>query len=330
VNEGLGPATSALRPAAVVAIGRGPVPAGTPPRRRKRSRPAARFLAPALVLYGIVFLVPTIGSLPLSLSGWNGISRFSFDGLVNFRSVLDSSAFLSALEHNAIMFIAFLVLVNVVALGTAVLLDKRPTGYTVYRTLIFLPAVLSLVATGFIWSVMLNPQIGLLNPALQSIGLGFLQRQWLSSPHLALLSVIVVSWWQWGGVPMVVYGAGLKAIPLELLDAARVDGAAGLRRFRHIVIPLLRPAVVVNTVLTFVTIFQSFAVVYILEGIEGAPGGATDVVGTLIYRTAFGVGAFSPTANLGYAEANAVGVMVILAFGLLLLQLYFRRRIVTL
>jgi raffinose/stachyose/melibiose transport system permease protein len=99
---------------------------------------------------------------------------------------------------------------------------------------------------------------------------------------------------------------------------------------RYVVLPLLRPAIVVTTVLTFVTAFQSFAVVYVLEGIEGAPGGATDVVGTLIYRTAFGTGAFSSTANLGYSEANAVGVMVVLAVGLVFMQLYFRHRIVEL
>ena len=142
--------------------------------------------------------------------------------------------------------------------------------------------------------------------------------------------VIVVSWWQWGGVPVVIYGAGLKAIPRELLDAAEVDGAIGLHRLRLVVLPLLRPAIVVTTFLTFVTTFQSFAVVYVLEGVEGAPGGATDVVGTFIYRTAFGTGTFSSSANLGFAEANAVGVMVILGAGILLLQAYFRRRIVEL
>jgi raffinose/stachyose/melibiose transport system permease protein len=277
-----------------------------------------------------VFIVPFIGSLPLSFSDWNGISRFSFSGIGNFKQVVTSSAFLSALEHNAVMVGSFFVLSNVVALGLALLLNRRPAGYQVYRTLIFLPAILSLVATGFIWTVLLDPQIGVINPLLQSMGLGFIHPEWLASPHLALAVVIVVSWWQWGGVPMVIYGAGLKSIPGELLDAAQVDGAIGFRRMRYVVLPLLRPAIVVTTVLTFVTAFQSFAVVYVLEGIEGAPGGATDVVGTLIYRTAFGTGAFSSTANLGYSEANAVGVMVVLAVGLVFMQLYFRHRIVEL
>ncbi len=309
----------------------GPGEAGRKKKRRLSPRlPAGRFLLPAVLLYGFVFIVPFIGSLPLSFSDWNGISRFSFSGIGNFKNVVTSSAFLSALEHNAIMVGSFFVLSNVVALGLALLLNRRPAGYQVYRTLIFLPAILSLVATGFIWTVLLDPQIGVINPLLQSMGLGFVHPQWLASPHLALATVVLVSWWQWGGVPMVIYGAGLKSIPGELLDAAQVDGAIGLKRMQYVVLPLLRPAIVVTTVLTFVTAFQSFAVVYILEGIEGAPGGATDVVGTLIYRTAFGTGAFSSTANLGYSEANAVGVMVVLAVGLVFMQLYFRHRIVEL
>ena len=319
----------------MTAVPPGAVPGTGDVGRKKKRRlsprlPAGRFLLPAVLLYGFVFIVPFIGSLPLSFSDWNGISRFSFSGIGNFRQVVTSSAFLSALEHNAVMVGSFFVLSNVVALGLALLLNRRPAGYQVYRTLIFLPAILSLVATGFIWTVLLDPQIGVVNPLLQSIGLGFIHPQWLSSPHLALAVVIVVSWWQWGGIPMVIYGAGLKSIPGELLDAAQVDGAVGFRRMRYVVLPLLRPAIVVTTVLTFVTAFQSFAVVYVLEGIEGAPGGATDVVGTLIYRTAFGTGAFSSTANLGYSEANAVGVMVVLAVGLVFLQLYFRHRIVEL
>jgi raffinose/stachyose/melibiose transport system permease protein len=319
----------------MTAVPPGAVP-GTGEAGRKKKRklsprlPAGRFLLPAVLLYGFVFIVPFIGGLPLSFSDWNGISRFSFSGIGNFKQVVTSSAFLSALEHNAVMVGSFFVLSNVVALGLALLLNRRPAGYQVYRTLIFLPAILSLVATGFIWTVLLDPQIGVVNPLLQSMGLGFVHPEWLASPHLALAVVIVVSWWQWGGVPMVIYGAGLKSIPGELLDAAQVDGAIGFRRMRYVVLPLLRPAIVVTTVLTFVTAFQSFAVVYVLEGIEGAPGGATDVVGTLIYRTAFGTGAFSSTANLGYSEANAVGVMVVLAVGLVFMQLYFRHRIVEL
>lgn len=319
----------------ITAVPPGAVPGAGEVGRKRRRRlsprlPAGRFLLPAVLLYGFVFIVPFVGSLPLSFSDWNGISRFSFSGIGNFRSVVTSSAFLSALEHNAIMVGSFFVLSNIVALGLALLLNRRPAGYQVYRTLIFLPAILSLVATGFIWTVLLDPQIGVVNPLLQSMGLGFIHPQWLASPHLALATVVLVSWWQWGGVPMVIYGAGLKSIPGELLDAAQVDGAIGFKRMRYVVLPLLRPAIVVTTVLTFVTVFQSFAVVYVLEGIEGAPGGATDVVGTLIYRTAFGTGAFSSTANLGYSEANAVGVMVVLAVGLVFMQLYFRHRIVEL
>jgi raffinose/stachyose/melibiose transport system permease protein len=226
------------------------------------------------------------------------------------------------------MLVAFALGGNAIALGVALLINRRPFGYRVYRTLIFLPVILSLTATGFIWSVILNPQIGLLNPALKAIGLGFIHPLWLASPTLALASVIVVSWWQWGGVPVVVYEAGLKVIPRELLDSAEVDGASPFARLRHVVLPLLRPAISINAILTVVTVFQSFAVVFVLEGVEGAPNFGTDVAGTLIYRTAFGLGTYGATSNLGFAEANAVCVMVVVGIGLLLIQSYFRRRMV--
>lgn len=299
-------------------------------RKRRQRLPAGRFLFPALLLFGGVFIVPFLGGLPLSFSNWNGITRFSFNGLANFRNLLKSAAFGSALEHNAIMVGAFFVLINVVGLGLALLINQRPFGYRVYRALIFLPFMMSLVATGFIWEVLLDPQIGIVNPWLKDIGLTSFQPQWLDSPHLALAVVIVVTWWQWGGVAVVIYGAGLNAIPMELMDAAKVDGAVGWSRFRLIVMPLLRPAVVITTILAFVTSMQAFAVTDVMEGIQGAPAGATDVLGTLIYRVAFGSGTQNPTSNLGYAETNAVAMMILLGCGLLLLQLYFRRRMVEL
>ncbi len=299
---------------------RGQPPPGPPrrpaERRPRRAFPAGPFLLPAGLLYGFVIGLPLVAGVPLSLTNWNGITTTAFVGFSNFEAVFTSLQFYAALRHNAILLAALFVLANTVGLGLALLIERRPAGYQVYRTLIFLPAVVSFLATGFIWSVLLDPAIGVLDPAVRGLGLGFLAREWLASPHLALGTVILVSWWQWGGVPVAVYATGLKAIPDDLLDAAEIDGAAGLRRLRHVVLPLLRPAVVVTTVLSFVTAFQSFAVVYVLEGPQGAPVGDTDVVNTFIYRS-FG--------DLGYDEVNALAVMAILGAGLLLVQLWFRR-----
>ena len=301
---------------------------GHAPKALAGRGPTKRFLGPALVLYGVLFIVPVLGGIPLSLTQWSGEGPLRFVGLANFRSIFSSPALAHALEHNVVLFLTLLVLSNVVGLGLALAIEERPPGYKILRILIFLPAVMSLVATGFIWTLMLDPTIGFVNATLRDIGIHHGDVLWLASPKLALWTVIFVSWWQWGGIPMVIYSAGLKSIPRELLDAARVDGATGWRRLRGVIFPLLRPAVVVTTILTFVTSVQVFSSIYVLEGIEGAPGGATDVVGTLIYRDAFGVGTYSPQSNLGFAEANALIVVLLFAAVLLGMYAYFRRRVV--
>jgi raffinose/stachyose/melibiose transport system permease protein len=286
-------------------------------------------ILPALSLYVVLVIVPTLAGLPLSLTNWNGISHVRLNGLNNFIRVWRSPVFQAAMEHTGFILVAFLILANTVGLGLAVLLHSRPRGYRIYQTLVFLPVVISLVATGFVWTLMLDPTIGLVTPLLHAIGLASLSPLWLASPRLALLSVTIVAWWQWGGIPIVVYGAGLKGIPADVLEAAAIDGASAWQRFRRIVLPLLRPATAVTTILNFVTASQVFGVVYVLEGLQGAPGGATDVFGTLIYRTAFGGSSLTTISNLGYAETNAVVVMIILAVALGLIQWYFRRRTVS-
>lgn len=311
--------------------GRGPLPAdkaGARGKVRRRQFPTwLGFLLPAAILYSVIVLLPIIGGLPLSLVSWNGVSRPIFNGLANFDHVIHSGFFASALWHVVILTIGFVILANTVGLGLAVLLNSRPKGYRIYQTLIFLPVVVSLVATGFIWTLMLDPTVGLIPSLTQNHGPRFLNQLWLASPHLALFTVLVVAWWQWGGIPILIYGAGLRSVPKELLEAADIDGASGTRKFWRITVPLLRPATAVITVLLFITVAQTFDVVYVLEGAQGAPAGATDVFGTLIYRTAFGVGP-GATASLGLGEAVAVAVMILVAATLGIVQWYFRRRTV--
>ena len=181
--------------------------------RRRAVRPWIMFLAPALVLYSVIVLLPIIGGVPLSFANWNGTSRPTWAGLANFSNVLHSGTFLDAFTHVVLITVGFVILANSVGLGLAVLLHSRPKGYRIYQTLIFLPVVISLVATGFIWTLMLDPTIGLIPSLGAKHGFGALNQLWLANPHLALLTVIVVAWWQWGGIPVLIYGAGLKEHP---------------------------------------------------------------------------------------------------------------------
>jgi len=252
----------------------------------------------------------------------------NFIGLANFVEALQSPEVYRAGWHNLIFFLAIVAFQNTIGLFLAVQLDARPRWVEFYRTILFMPVIISLVATGFIWSLMLSPNIGVINPLLKDLGLGSLAKPWLSSTTLALPTVIIVQAWQMLGWSIVIYLAGLQGIPRELREAAQIDGATGWQVFRHITFPLLAPSFTILTVLTFILIFRVFDVVYVLAGPTGAPAGATDVLGTLIYRNAFGsTGAFSGVSlRMSYAIAVSVIVLVLLGTQSAALLFWLRRR----
>jgi raffinose/stachyose/melibiose transport system permease protein len=286
------------------------------------------FVLPALLVYGLFVLYPTLSAFWLSLYNWSGFgTRMSFVGLANFQEVLTSPAVYWAGWHNLVFFIAIFIFQNTVGLFLAVQLDARPRFVEVYRAILFLPVIISLVAIGFIWSLMLSPNIGFLNPLLKDLGLGLLARPWMSDTVWALPTVIAVQAWHSLGWSIVIYLAGLQNVPHELREAAEIDGANGWQRFWQVTFPLLAPAFTSLTVLTFIQIFRVFDVVYVLAGPIGSPAGATDVLGTLIYRTAFDVSAMTTsTARFSYAIAISVTLFVVLGIVSTLLLIGLRRR----
>jgi raffinose/stachyose/melibiose transport system permease protein len=234
--------------------------------------------------------------------------------------MLASREFWRALWHTATFFVAIVLFQSTVGLFLAILLHARPFGHSVYRTVLFLPATLSLVNTGFMWQLMLSAQFGLVNPVLRAIGLGGLARPWLADPVTALPTVILVQAWQWMGLPIVVFLAGLQAVPRELEEAAAIDGTGPWARFLHVLVPQLAPAFTAMTVLAFIRMFKVFDIVYVLQGPSGSPVGTTSTVGTLIYTSAFGEGgAYSSTFRMSYALAIAVvasALLLVLSTGL--------------
>ncbi|MFC2029742.1 carbohydrate ABC transporter permease [Chloroflexota bacterium] len=287
------------------------------------------FVLPALLVYGVFVIYPTLSAFWLSLFDWSGVgTSMNFVGLANFVEALSSPEVYRAGWHNLLFFLAIFAFQNTVGLFVAIQLDARPRFVEFYRTVLFMPVLISLVATGFIWSLMLSPNIGVINPLLKDLGLGWLARPWLSSNNLALPIVIGVQAWQMLGWSIVIYLAGLQGIPQELREAAQIDGATSWNVFRHVVFPLLAPSVTILSVLTFILIFRVFDVVYVLAGPAGAPAGATDVLGTLIYRNAFGsTGAFAGMSlRMSYAIAVSVIIMVLLGLQAAVLLFGLRRR----
>src|SRR5918997_6697373 len=193
------------------------------------------------------------------------------------------------------------------------MLNRRSRMTHIYRAIIFLPVIMSAVATGVIWILMLDPIIGIVNPVLRDIGLGAWQREWQSDQTWAMRTVMIVQAWQWNGMAVVLYLAGLQNVPEDLKHAALVDGANPWQVFRDVVFPMLAPAFTIVTVLSFILIFRAFDLIYVLGGPSGVPDGATLVVGVLIYSDAFGQGSFNNQARFSFAMAEGVTLFVFLA-----------------
>jgi raffinose/stachyose/melibiose transport system permease protein len=292
-----------------------------------RPRPHVWFLLPAALLYAGFFLLPTFGSYWLALYDWSGIGSLGrFVGLHNFGQALRDPAFRRSALHNVWIFVALLVVTNTLSLGLAVLLDRKTRARPIYRAIVFLPYVLSPVVTGFIWEILLSPNIGVANPALRAVGLGSLQHAWLANPDTALPVIIAALAWQWNALATVIFMAGLQNVPPEMREAAVTDGASSVSVFRYVTLPYLAPAFTVVNVLLAIYAFRAFDLVYVLGGPIGAPNGSTLVMGTKIYGDAFGTGTFSMATRMSYAMAEGILLFTILGVVSALLLVYLARR----
>ena len=178
---------------------------------------------------------------------------------------------------------------NPVGIALAALLSLPKLKFrATYRTLIFLPTMLSVVIVGFSWNLILSPLWGVAEGMLKSVGLGAWFAPWLGLPSSALVTLSLISVWQFVGIPLMLVYAALLNIPEELVDAARVDGLGQFRIFTHIKLPLILPSIGIISILTFVANFNAFDLIYSVKGALAGPNFATDILGTFFYRTFFG------------------------------------------
>jgi raffinose/stachyose/melibiose transport system permease protein len=310
-----------------VLLGRDLTLPGSSPRSgrsyRLRNNYPTWFAGGALLLYGVFVLLPSLAGLGFSFTDWSAYStEIHWVGLTNFATILQpNSEYLGAIENTVIFTIATIILKTVIALALTVLLTSgiRRLAY-LYRALIYLPALLPMVAVGIVFKSILDPDVGLLNSTLRVVGLGGLAQQWLTDVRLALWSVIGVDTWKGVGYILVILIAGLVAIPREYYEAASIDGASGWQAFRYVTLPLLRPVLAVTTVLNLLYALRVFDIVYVLT--NGGPGYATDTVYTAIFN-AFSLGQWGVATAL-----STVFLIVMLALGYVFLRV-FRRREVT-
>ena len=228
-------------------------------------------------------------------------------GLDNYVQLLHDRIFLGALRNNLVFVASVLVLKNVLGLALALLLNRAIFGRAAIRAAVFIPVTMSFIAIGLLWSWIYNPVFGLLNAALDAVGLGMLKQSWLGDARIALYSIIAVDVWKWLGFHAVIYLAGLQTIPPELYEAATMDGAGRFQRFLRITLPLMMPIVFINTLLGLSGAFvRNFDIVYVLT--KGGPNHATEVALTYMMSKAFQDGAVSYAAAMGYFLFLIVGL----------------------
>lgn len=271
------------------------------------------YLLPGLLVYLIFTFYPILETVRTSFYQWDGFSSERlFIGLENYTTLFSDQQFLNAFLHNLIFIVFYCIIPILLGLLLASILSRKPLpGFTFFRTVLFLPQVLSMVVVGVIWRWIFNPTFGPLNTILSTVGLGQLTRAWLGDFSLALPAVGSVGTWVEYGFCMILFLAGMQHIPEEYYEASSLDGANAFQQFIHITIPGLRAEIGVALVTTIIAALRVFDLVYVTT--RGGPGNATLVTGFLIYRSAF------LQNKIGYAAALATVLMlVILAISLLI------------
>jgi raffinose/stachyose/melibiose transport system permease protein len=277
------------------------------------------FVAPATVIYTAFMVVPLLDSLRLSLYVPSPDGEM-FAGLANFSRLLTdelmSARFWNAVRNNLLFFAVHFLVQNPIGLLLAALLSSATLrGRAAYRTLIFIPTTLSVVIVGFIWQLILSPLWG------------FVETPLLGESRTALLTLSLMSVWQYVGIPMVLFYAVLISIPEDLLEAARVDGAGAWRVFWSIKFPLLLPTIGMVSIVTYIANLNAFDLIYTVKGALAGPNFSTDIMGTLFYRVFFGFQLQRGSSTMGATVATMMFLIILV--GVLLYLFGWRRRVTT-
>ncbi len=259
------------------------------------------FLLPAIIVMVVFVYLPVVQNFYYSLFRWSSIDpNWKFVGVDNYLRIFKDGLIGLSLRNNVLYAVISVFFQVFVALGLAALLEARllrPQGVTLFRNTLFLPSVLAITVVGVTWQLIYRPDTGLLNQLLRAIGLDSLTHTWLGEEGTAIYSIIMVSQWQWVGYCMMLFIVAIQAIPDELFESARIDGANGWQQFIHITMPMVRETTLVMTTITVIGAFKVFDVVWVMTG--GGPNHASEVLGNYLYRVGF------RNDEMGYASAIA-------------------------
>ncbi len=291
-------------------------------RARREGRAGLAFVAPALGLIVVFFVVPVAAGFLLAATDFDiyaigDLATARFVGLANFAALLRDPVFWKALLNTFYFVLVGGPLSVAVSLGAAMLLNVRVVRFKgLFRTVYFAPVVTTMVAVATVWRYLYHPRFGLLNQLLGAVGIGGVN--WLGDPRWAMPAIILMSVWKNFGYNMIIFVAGLQSIPGTLYEAARVDGAGPWQQFRHITLPALRPMLVFVGIITMIGYFQLFTEPYVLTGGTGGPLNATLSLVMYMYKQGF------RWWNIGFGAAVAFVLFLIILAGTLV-QLRFQR-----
>ncbi len=259
------------------------------------------FSFPALIVYVVFKLYTAVSGVFYAMTDWNGLNKsFSFVGISNFVEIMSDTDYWKAMLFTVKYVAVMLVVANIFALALAVAVESVKKGKAVFRTVFCLPNMISMIIGGYMWKFIFYK---VLYYIADNWGWTFLDRSWVGDTHYAFISIIVVAAWGCTGYLMIIYMAGLQGVPVQLLEAAQLDGANAWQKFRNVTIPMIRPALTICIFWTLNSSFQVFDVIYSLTG--GGPGRATQSAAVNIYEEAF-------TNNIRYGYATAKSMMMFL------------------
>lgn len=259
-------------------------------------------MLPALVIYIGIALVPIGMSFYYSFFNWDGLSPMTFTGLNNFISTLKDAVFWKGVQNNIFMMITGICGQMPLGLFFALLLNRSLKGIKAYRSMLFLPVVISAVIVSIIWGMVFKIESGLLNGLLGLVGLDAWKQDWLGSPKLGMLSVSITYIWQNYGFYMVIFLAALQNISEEIKEAAVMDGATGWKHFWHVTLPMLKETIWVTLIFAISNSFRVFDLIYVMTA--GGPAHNTEVMTIYMYNNAF--------QNMNFGYGSAVSILILL------------------
>ncbi len=268
-------------------------------------------LTPALFFYLVLVIWPIFRSFFYGFYDWNGLSKPIYIGVQNFVDILTDGVFWLSFKNN--IFIVLASIFGQVPLGLilAIILNRKLRGASFFRSVFFIPMILSTVVIALLWSTILNSQTGLVNSFLQAAGLGALAQDWLGEPKVAMYTVSAVVIWQFIGFYMIIFLAALQNIPVDIMEAAEIDGASECQKLLMITLPMLWTTVKTAVILCIAGSMRSFDLVFVMT--QGGPAHMTELMATYMYNKTFSV------YKYGYGSAISL-VIFIISFGFILIS----------